>query len=180
MRFSVVGIGYDQRQVDSCLDDLDARLARLADRAQAVAADATQLDLIRQEADGLRDLLAARPVPEVGNCPPVRSDAETEADAIRAQARTELMAAREEARLLREQVYAEAVQARRDFEAALHARRQREARVDEVLRAVRLVPADTPTAAAGSPGGVPATRGAANRSGHLPEEPADRRSSRVR
>ncbi|MBO4208812.1 ATPase [Micromonospora echinofusca] len=177
MRFSVVGIGYDQHQVDSCLDDLDARLARLADRARAGAADPTQLDLIRQEADRLRDLLgtgseAARPQ--------ALDDAEAEAEAIRARARTELMTAQEEARQLREQVYAEAVQARRDFEAALHARRQREARVDEVLRAVRLVPVDTPTAAAGAAGGVPATRGAATRSGRLPEEPADRNSSRMR
>lgn len=169
MRFSVVEIGYDQHQVDSCLADLDARLARLADQVRATSAAGTELDLIRLEADRLRTLLGERPSGpgSTDGRRQVVSDAEVEAAEIRARARTELIAAQEEARLLREQVYAEAVQARRDFEAALHARRQREVRADEVLRAVTVIPADTPTAAAAASGGVPATRrrGGAGRAG---------------
>lgn len=74
-----------------------------------------------------------------------------EAAEILAQARAELDEAREEARRVRERAYAEAVQARRDVEAALDARRRREVRVDEILSQVTAdqVPADTPTAAAG-------------------------------
>lgn len=150
MRFAVVASGYDPAQVDSCLDELDARLAWLADRAQALVGGA-DLEPIQQEAARLRMLLGR--TAGDGLVHPA-TGAEAEAAELLAQARSELGAAQEEARQLREQVYAEALQARREFEAALHARRQREARVDEILRGAALVPADTPTAASG----VPATR----------------------
>ena len=88
--------------------------------------------------------------------------AQEEAAQIRAQARDELTSAREEARLLRDQVYAEALQARRDFEAALQARRRREARVDEILREVDLVAVSVEQGSGGPTGSaVPATRAAA-------------------
>ncbi|MFY1615042.1 ATPase [Micromonospora sp. WMMD736] len=161
MRFSVVKTGYDQRQVDACLDELGIRLSRLAARAEGAAGVTREWDEIRQEATWLSGLLERL---DLGDAATARRDGDAvrqEADEILAQARRALDEAREEARRVREQAYEDAVQARREFEEALHARRRREALVDEILIGVTAepVPADTPTAAAGT--GVPATRVAA-------------------
>ncbi|MEH0826230.1 MULTISPECIES: ATPase [unclassified Micromonospora] len=174
MRFSVVETGYDQRQVDSCLDELGVRLTRLAARAEVAAGAGREWDQIRQEATLLRGLVDRQSTPSDDEAAAARraaSAVEREAAELLAQARSELDAAREEARQLRERVYAEAMQARRDFEAVLQERRRREARVDQILggAAGEAVPADTPTAAA-STGGVPATRdGATEVSAQRPE-----------
>ena len=173
MSFSVVDTGYDQRQVDSCLDELGLRLVRLAARAESAAGVGREWDRIRQEAAQLCDFLRRRAVP--GDEAAVRAGAavvEREAADLLARARGELEAAREEARQVREQAYAEALRARRDVEAALLARRRREARVEEILSGVRgeTVPADTPTAAAG----VPATRVAAAAPGDPATGPTER------
>ncbi|MFI6131297.1 ATPase [Micromonospora sp. NPDC051141] len=156
MRFSVVEAGYDRRQVDACLDELDLRLRRLAARAEGVAGTGREWDRIRLDAGHLCDYLRRRAAPAdpsdadvpAGPSTAEREAAEREAADLVARARAELDAAREEARLVREEAYAEALRARREFEAALLARRRREARVDEILSGAR-VPADTPTAAAG-------------------------------
>lgn len=151
MRFSVVDVGYDQRQVDSCLNELGVRLSRLAARAEGAAGAGREWDEIREEATGLCGLLqrldlgdaARRPVDVVN-----REAAEREAAELLLRARLEFDSAREEARRVREQVYTEAVQARRELEAALHARQCRAARADEILGGpTETVPADTPTAA---------------------------------
>lgn len=183
MRFSVVETGYDQRQVDSCLDELGLRLTRLAAQAESAAGAGREWDQIRQEATLLRDLVE-RAYPAIqGDAAAVRSGAaaiEREAAALLARARGELDAAREEARLVRERAYAEAVQARRDFEAALLARRRHEARADEILSGVTVeaVPADTPTAAAAvPPSGVPATRVATGAATEAPVESPSERSA---
>ncbi|MFU8852482.1 ATPase [Micromonospora sp. SL1-18] len=173
MRFSVVETGYDQRQVDSCLDELGIRLVRLAARAESAGAG-REWDRIRQEATHLCDLLHRRTVPGE-DAATVRAGAvlvEREAAELLARARGELEAAREEARQVREQAYAEALRTRRDVEAALLARRRREARVDEILSGVRgdVVPPDTPTAAAG----VPATRVATGAPGDPATGPTER------
>ncbi|WP_446220222.1 ATPase [Micromonospora sp. IBHARD004] len=182
MRFSVVETGYDQRQVDSCLDELGIRLTRLAARAESAAGAGREWDQIRHEATHLCGLLDRRGGAGAGDVAAVRAGAtalEREAAALLARARGELDAARAEARLVRERAYAEAVQARRDFEAALLARRRREARVDDLLAGLTVdpVPADTPTAAAAVPGGgVPATR-LATAAGEAPVEPPSERSA---
>lgn len=154
MRFSVVETGYDQRQVDSCLDELGIRLVRLAALAESAAGESREWDQVRQEAGHLYDFLRRRTTPGEGDVAAGVPGAEREAAELLTRARGELEAAREEARRVREQAYAEAVRARRDVEAALLARRRREARLEEILAGARTVPADTPTAAAG----VPATR----------------------
>ncbi|MFG1650314.1 ATPase [Micromonospora sp. NPDC049275] len=161
MRFSVVKTGYDQRQVDSCLDELGLRLSRLAARAEGAAGATREWDEIRQEATWLSGLLQRLDLGDAATTRQAGDAVRREAAEILAQARSELDEAREEARRVREQAYADAVQARRDFEEALLARRRREALVDEILTGVTVepVPADTPTAAAGT--GVPATRVAA-------------------
>ncbi|GAA2699313.1 ATPase [Micromonospora olivasterospora] len=176
MRFSVVEFGYDRGQVDSCLEELGVRLTRLAARAESLAGAGRAWDEIRQEATHLCDVVELRrgagERAELG-------EIEREAAEILAQARFELEAAREEARQVRERVYAEAVRARRAFEAALAARRRREDRVDEILAgpAGAPVPADTPTAAAAvPPAGVPTTRAAA---GAADAEPPSERGTRV-
>lgn len=162
MRFSVVDIGYDQRQVDSCLDELGIRLVRLAARAESAAGAGREWDQVREDATHLCDFLRRRTAAVDGD-EVVGTAAEREAARLLTEARSELEAAREEARQVREQAYAEAVRARRDFEAALLARRRREARVDEILAGARgdTVPPDTPTAAAGVPTGGAAERSAA-------------------
>ncbi|MEU1687546.1 ATPase [Micromonospora sp. NPDC005707] len=162
MRFSVVDIGYDQRQVDSCLDELGIRLVRLAARAESAAGAGREWDQVREDATHLCDFLRRRTAAVDGDGA-VGTAAEREAARLLTEARSELEAAREEARQVREQAYAEAVRARRDFEAALLARRRREARVDEILAGARgdTVPPDTPTAAAGVPTGGAAERSAA-------------------
>ncbi|MET8308776.1 MULTISPECIES: ATPase [unclassified Micromonospora] len=161
MRFSVVEIGYDQRQVDSCLDELGIRLSRLAARAEGAAGEAREWDEIREEATWLSGLLQRLDLGDAAVARHAGDAVQREAAEILAQARFELDEARDEARQVRERAYAEAMQARRDFEAALYARRRREAQVDEILSGLTVepVPADTPTAAAGT--GVPATRVAA-------------------
>jgi hypothetical protein len=165
MEFSVVEVGYDQVQVDSCLTDLSRQLARMAAQAEAAAEANVELDLVREEVERLRGLLSANPGPyrtsSNSRMQEMLAVAEEEAAGILAQARDELAAAREEARLVRDQVYAEAVQARRDFEAALYARRQREERVDEILREVPVVYGPDPATPAGAATAVPATRAAA-------------------
>ncbi|MDG4781142.1 ATPase [Micromonospora sp. WMMD961] len=154
MRFSVVDTGYDQRQVDFCLDELGIRLSRLAARAQGAAGSGREWDEIREEAAWLSGLLRRLDLGDTGAGRYADDATRREAADLLARARVELDQAREEARQVREQAYAEAVQARRDFEAALYVRRRREARVDEILGqlAVDQVPADTPTAAAGVSG----------------------------
>jgi hypothetical protein len=169
MEFSVVRIGYDQDQVDSCLEKLGEQLARMAAQADAAVEASTELGAVRDEVDRLRGLLSVDVGPEPPEpATPARdpldvAGAEAAAAEILARARDELAAAREEARLVRDQVYAEALQARRDFEAALHARRQREQQVDEILREVAVVrvPAEPAAPAATASTGVPATRVAA-------------------
>ncbi|TDC25242.1 ATPase, partial [Micromonospora sp. 15K316] len=158
MRFPVVEIGYDQQQVDSCLDELAVRLTRLAAWAESAGGAGREWDRIRQEATGLCGLLRRLDPDDAAVVGLAVGQVQREAAEILALARSELDAAREEARQVRERAYADAVQARREFEAALHARRRRVARVDELLDGVGVepVPADTPTAAAGST--VPATR----------------------
>ncbi|MFI5486266.1 ATPase [Micromonospora echinaurantiaca] len=159
MRFSVVDIGYDQRQVDSCLDELGIRLTRLAARAESAGGTGREWDLIRQEATGLCGLLRRLEAGGPGTGRGGAAELEREAAELLARARFELDAAREEARQLREQAYDDALRARREFEAALLDRRRREARVDEILGGLRTepVPEDTPTAAAAVTGsGVPA------------------------
>ncbi|WP_433342518.1 ATPase [Micromonospora sp. CA-111912] len=160
MRFSVVEFGYDRRQVDACLDELAVRLSRLAARAEGVAVTGREWDRLRREAARLCDLVERRRADAAGADPGRSSppEAEREAAEVLARARFELDAAREEARQLREQAYAEAVRARRDVEAALAARRLRATRLDEILTgpAGEPVAADTPTAAASvPPTGVP-------------------------
>ncbi|WP_174536566.1 ATPase [Micromonospora chalcea] len=161
MRFSVVETGYDRRQVDSCLDELSLRLGRLAARAEGAAGAGREWDQIRSDALHLCDFLHRRTAPVEGRDSAGPSAAEREAAELLATARAELEAAREEARRLREEAYADALRARREFEAALLARRRRESRVDEILAGARgeRVPVDTPTAAAGVRRG--AGRGAA-------------------
>ncbi|MEV4846612.1 ATPase [Micromonospora matsumotoense] len=161
MRFSVVGSGYDRQQVDSYLDELAVRLTRLAARVEVIVGAGRDSDQIRQETTLLLALVDRR---QADGDRAARPAAE-----ILARARGELDAAREEARHLRERVYAEAVQARREFEASLRERRHRAARVDQLLTGLTVgtVPVDTPTAAAG---GVPATRVATG----VDEVPADR------
>ncbi|MEU9509958.1 ATPase [Micromonospora sp. NPDC048170] len=174
MRFSVVETGYDQRQVDHCLDEIGIRLTRLAARAEGTARAGREWDEIRDEATALRSLLQRLDLGDAGRASRGVHEAEREAGDLLNRARVELDAAREEARQVRERVYAEAVQARRDFEAALYARRRREARVDQLLGGLvaDAVPADTPTAAAGVPGsGVPATRIAARGGADAASEP---------
>ncbi|MFY1702574.1 ATPase [Micromonospora sp. WMMA1923] len=173
MRFSVVANGYDQGQVDSCLTELSVGLTRLAARAEGVV-PGRDADQIRQEAVRLRTLVDRR-VAAAGRPGREPADLERRAAEVFAQARIELDAAREEARQLRERAYAEAVRARREFEAALQARRRRADQVDELLSdvTVEAVPVDQPTAAAG---GVPATRAAAG----AVEPPPGPQDARVR
>ncbi|MFG2049936.1 ATPase [Micromonospora sp. NPDC048935] len=155
MRFSVVETGYDKRQVDSCLDELGIRLSRLAARAGGAAEASPEWDEIRQEAAWLSGLLQRLDLGDTAGTRSAGDAVRGEAAEILARARAELDEARAEARRVRERAYEEAVQARRDFEAALYVRRRREARLDEILAQVtpEQVPADTPTAAAGVPGG---------------------------
>ncbi|WMF04533.1 ATPase [Micromonospora robiginosa] len=137
MRFSMVESGYDRRQVDSCLDELDLQLGRLAARVEGAAGSGREWDQIRLDARHLGDFLRRRAAPAEDATAAAPGAAEREAAALLARARAELEAARDEARRVREEAYAEAVRARREFEAALLARRRHEARVDDILSGVR-------------------------------------------
>ncbi|MFI6760939.1 ATPase [Micromonospora sp. NPDC050417] len=161
MDFTIAKMGYDRDQVDSYLEDLSERLAALARPADVTSAPDDELMRVRQEAARLHGLLgggtAGRRGPD--RMRELLAVAEQEAAQLLARARGELTAAQEEARQLRDQVYAEAVQARRDFEAALHARRIREEQVDHILRDVTVVSTPSDDAVNASTGtAVPATR----------------------
>lgn len=155
MDFTIVAMGYDRDQVDSCLADLSERLARLAVPADAASGPGDELIRVRQEAARLHGMLTGGSAADRGpeRMRELLAVAEQEAAQLLAQARGELTAAQEEARQLRDQAYAEALQARRDFEAALHARRMREERVDHILRDLTVVRAQNDDTAT-----VPATR----------------------
>lgn len=152
MEFSAVDHDRGRELIDSSLAELGERVAHTAER---VAADPVraELNLVQAELFRLRGLLAVgwrRPPADQG----VDGSAERAAAELLAQARNTLLAAQEEARQVRDQAYEEAMQARRDFEAALYARRMREQRVDEILRDVVIqLPMEEPPA-----GPVPATR----------------------
>ncbi len=147
MEFSVVEVGYDRDQVNSCLTDLRERFVRLAGWADAVIGTSEELAPVRKEIARLRELLS---VTSTGAAATDRRRAEEEAAEILARARRELAAAKEEARQVRDRVYAEALQARRDFEAALYARRLREEQVDRILNEAAMVcaPVDDSTSSA--------------------------------
>jgi cell division septum initiation protein DivIVA len=174
MVFSVVKMGYDQDQVDSCLADLGERLARLAVPADAALGPGDELIRLRQEVARLHGMVTAGAAAGPG---PTRmrellAVAESEAAQILARARGELTAAQEEARQVRDRVYAEALQARRDFEAALHARRLRAEQVDEILREVTVisVPVDD-AGTVSSTSAVPATRSTADAGASVEGQP---------
>lgn len=160
MDFSVVDRGCGPEQVDSFLCGLGDRLSRTAQRAEAAAEIRTELECVRTEVDRLRAaLVAARPAWSANSGE--AGSAEREAAALLVQARNALLAAQEEARQVRDQAYDEALQARRDFEAALYARRLREERVDQILRRVATVGEPEDDQAGSAPSGpVPATRSA--------------------
>jgi dsDNA-specific endonuclease/ATPase MutS2 len=140
MEFSVVELGYDREQVDHCLEDLGEQLEKMTAEAQSTATAKTELALAREEVTRLRRTLRGRPAVYRTS---VRLHhmlelAQEEAAEIVAQAREELAAARREAAELRDRAYNDALQARRDFEAALQARRRREQEVDVILRRIRI------------------------------------------
>lgn len=138
MQFSVVEIGYDREQVDACLADLNDQLMRLQAEAQVAAETNAELVMVREEVARLRRLLAGRPsvYRTSGRMQQLLAAAEEEAAEIVAQARDELVIAQREAEQVRARAYADALRARRDFELALYARRQREERADEILRSL--------------------------------------------
>jgi hypothetical protein len=138
MEFSVVAEGYDRAQVDTCLGNLGGQLARLAAQAEAGAQAAAELASLRDEVIKLRAVARGKPVAyrASSRLKQILAMAEEEAAEIVAQAHEELAAARREAEQIREETYEAALQARRDFETALHARRCRERQVDDLLRLV--------------------------------------------
>lgn len=140
--FSVVETGYDRDQVNCCLADLGRQVARLSAQTEQVAAASAELGDARAEISRLRGMLHGRPAvhQESQRMQQILTMAGEEAAEIVSQAYDELAAAQRAAVDLREQAYEEALQARRDYEAALYARRCRERDVDQVLRMVDGIP----------------------------------------
>jgi hypothetical protein len=142
MDFSVVESGYDRDEVDRCLADLGEQLARVTAQAEAAAAARAELALVRRDADRLHELLKTRPAVyrNTFRIQHMVALAEEEAEEILTEARTELDNAHRDADRIRSEAYADAVNARRDFELALSARRRRATDVEEVLKDVGLEP----------------------------------------
>ncbi|BCJ69928.1 ATPase [Polymorphospora rubra] len=138
MEFAVVDGGYDPEQVNCCLADLGRQLARLSAQTEQVEAAYGELGDARAEIRRLRAMLHGRPAVYQGSqrIQQMLTMAEEEAAEIVSQAYDELAEAQRAAIELRERVYEEAVQARRDFESALHARRCRERETDRILRMI--------------------------------------------
>lgn len=153
MEFSVVECGYDRRQVDAGLNDLADRLARMTVRATAAAGSGSEavLAVIRGELASLIPLLRPPESPSAAPAHRTRplSVAEEEADLLN-RARAELAAAEREAARIRDQAYADALRARREFEANLRDRQLRAERAETILAGLTPVPAGPP-AAAGTP-----------------------------
>lgn len=145
MKFSVVECGYDRRQVDAGLGELADRLARIAVRATAAAGSGPEavLAVVRDEVGRLIALLSAPgAVPEdpAHRTRPPRTAAEQAVDLL-TRARAELVAAEQEAARIRDRAYADALRARRDFEASLRARQLRAERAETILAGLTLPPA---------------------------------------
>ncbi|MFB9236486.1 ATPase [Plantactinospora siamensis] len=131
MEFSAVDPEGHRNRIESSLRDLGDRLAHAAERVAAAPVRA-ELSSVQAELYQLRSLLAATwPATAAGGTP-----AEREVGELLTRARQALLVAEEEARQVRDRAYDDALQARRDFEAALYLRRCREARVDDLLRGV--------------------------------------------
>jgi dsDNA-specific endonuclease/ATPase MutS2 len=143
MDFSVVESGYDRDEVDRCLADLGEQLARVTAQAESAAEARAELELVRRDAERLHELLKARPAVyrNTFRIQHMVALAEEEAEEILTEARSELDNARRDAERIRSEAYADALNARRDFELALSARRRRASDVEEVLEGVRVEPA---------------------------------------
>jgi len=143
MDFSVVESGYDRDEVDRCLADLGEQLARVTAQAESAAQARAELELVRRDADRLHELLKTRPAVyrNTFRVQHMVALAEEEAEEILTEARAELDTARRDAERIRSEAYADAVDARRDFELALSARRRQACDVDKVLESIRMEPA---------------------------------------
>ncbi|HEY6594803.1 MAG TPA: hypothetical protein VI011_11965 [Asanoa sp.] len=179
MDFSIVESGYDRDEVDRCLADLGEQLAFASAQAASAAEARAELALVRRDADRLHALLKARPAVyrNTLRIQQMVALAEEEAAEILAEARAEREAAHAEAERIREEAYEEATRARRDFEAALQARRRREQLAEETWKRVRVEaapprnggPRTTPQAAPNrAPGAVRARPGPGSNEGPRP------------
>ncbi|MBA3488363.1 MAG: hypothetical protein H0T78_02275 [Longispora sp.] len=140
--FDLVVRGYNRDQVDQAFEQLESRLVEalaeselLAELPVQLATAKLEIESANQEIERLRRA-GADSATRVLNAQlyEVLGIAEAEAGRIRREAAEDRVAAQREAELMREQVYEETLQARRDFEIALRARREKERHADEVLR----------------------------------------------
>lgn len=141
--FDLVWRGYHREQVDRCFEQLEAKLVEalterelLAELPEQLAATREELEAAYREIDRLR-MSGAEGTTVMLNSriQEILGAAEEEAVQLRRTAAAELAAARQEADELLWEAHEQALQARRDFETALQARREKERHSDEVLRA---------------------------------------------
>lgn len=126
--FPTALFGYSMDEVDAYVEDTARRMRRLAAEIQRLAVAETQLGAARIEISKLTSELAeARPLSSVGpRVQAILRMAEREAESLRRTAFEVLRKAYEEARAVRQQAQDEAYAARRDYQVALHERRQRD------------------------------------------------------
>lgn len=128
--FEVALLGYDRQQVEQYLEDVTARLREALYGLDAKALLHQQLYEACCEVDRLqgRGRTPTEDLPWPDRISQILEIAEEHAAALRSEAKRE-------AEQIRARAMAESLQARRDLEAALRARRKREQRLEKLLPA---------------------------------------------
>ncbi|WP_412542483.1 hypothetical protein R8Z50_08305 [Longispora sp. K20-0274] len=134
--------GYDRQQVDRCFAQLEGRLVEalaerelMADLPARFATAKLELDSANRELERIRSLGSTGDARVLSvRMEAILAMAESEAERIRQLAAAELADARHQASEILAEADERALQARRDFELALRARRDKERHADQVLR----------------------------------------------
>jgi cell division septum initiation protein DivIVA len=128
--FELVWRGYDQRQVQKYIDDLNLRLTAALSGLDAANSLETELYQAQAEIERLRGIIRriSASTRMEDRLTKILGLAEDHASNMRNEAERD-------AREIRDRALAEAIRARRDFEASLRARRDEQWRLDERMRA---------------------------------------------
>ncbi|MGY0231088.1 hypothetical protein PT931_04890 [Longispora urticae] len=140
--FDLVMRGYNRQQVDRCFAQLEGRLIEalaerelMADLPARFAAASLELESANRELERIRSLGSTGDARVLSvRMEAILAMAENEAERLRQAAAAELADARHQAAEILAEADERALQARRDFELALRARRDKERHADEVLK----------------------------------------------
>ncbi|BCJ35702.1 hypothetical protein Athai_32050 [Actinocatenispora thailandica] len=173
--FEVVLWGYDRKQVDACMAQLEEQLTALYDEQRQAMALTDELHRLRSENADLRARLSGVPVvhPVGARVQQILAMAEEEATELHSTADRHLAAAREDAAAIVAAARQEATRARRDCELAMQQLRRSQQDEAEQLIARARADADRIHAEARNATGTRRRRPARADRGRAEHPPAD-------